>query len=328
MSLALTTDGKTLLALTRDDLFVLDTITLSPSNTISIKAKDDDRDLSSYWSAVNAIISPDQKHALVLDKYVNLATGKPDVALDVASAVAKGRPNPTALDISPSGNLGLVMVYSFSAGKHNSLALFDLKTGKLINSRETGEEIANAVFASETKLMLFRSDGNVVLEDITGRTSTPLAQNAPIPHPGRNSISVSGTGKERTIIATGLVKQGTFRILATRPNIGEILLNDECDGSAFTQVDSEWVIYQTRRVSQTLCPCGQHPLIDLFLKAKNIKTGQVVEHKVHKMSDMRIYDSKQSSFLCVDHDTVTRMQLPDLLRKIEQAKTVESAPRD
>lgn len=323
-TLTLTADCKTLLALTEDDLFVLDTITLSPSDTISIKVKDDGHDLSTYWSADNVVISPDQKFALVLDKYIDIATAKPKVTLDVASAVAKGNPNPKALDISPSGDLGLVMVYSFSAGKHNSLAVFDLKTGKLTHSRETGEDVANAVFVSETTLMLFRSDGEVTIEDINGQTSTPLTETAPIPRLGGNRISVSGAGKDRIIIATGSDKQGASCILAVRPATGDILFKDACDGSAFTQVDSEWVIYQTSRASKTLCACGGHPLTDMFLKAKSIKTGEVIEHKVHKMFDMMVFNSRQNSLLCVDHDTVTSKELPaTFMKMINQDKIVE-----
>ena len=65
-ALAITTDGTTILALTTEDLFVIDPMSLSPTRTITIKMKDG-RHLSSYWSADNVVISPDQEHALVLE---------------------------------------------------------------------------------------------------------------------------------------------------------------------------------------------------------------------------------------------------------------------
>ena len=152
--LVVSPDSETLLALTTEALFVLDALTQSQTEMIAIRDKGDGSELSAHWSARNMAMSPDRGHALVLDRYLDLATGRPKVTLDVAHVIKRGNPSPRALDISPAGELGLLFVDSFYAAKYNALAVYDLSTGELIHSRETGETVANAIFTSEAELMI------------------------------------------------------------------------------------------------------------------------------------------------------------------------------
>ncbi len=331
--------------LTEDELFVLDPTTLKLTQTITIKSNDPHVG-SCYWTADNMVVSPDQEHVMVFDKYIDLNTGKPIATLDVASALAKRNPNPKAFDISPSGKLGLVFVHSFSAGKLNALGVFDLKTGKLVHARETGERVKNAVFVSEDQLVVFYADRRITTEDLKGKILDTLTRNGPVVRPsgniGGNCVAFSGSGKNRAIITSGSTRDDTWQVWGFDATTHKILFRDACEGNLhnaceFTSVtakaNSAWVLYQITRVSKTLCGCGAHPLFEVFLRARNIRSGKVSELKVpedYSRIGLLVLSPKGNILYCTLDDSVIRFALPsDFMREKQARRNVEQgAPAD
>ena len=89
-----------------NELIVLDVLTLEKIRRLCIK-DNNGQSLSSYWTATNFIISPDQKYILILDKYINIESGNLISKLEINAAITKGNPNPEPLVApgSPSSTL-------------------------------------------------------------------------------------------------------------------------------------------------------------------------------------------------------------------------------
>lgn len=311
MSLAMVGNGTDLLALSRDALLVIDPESLAVRRTIEIKQKGTTP--ASLWSAGTMAVSPDGTHVLVLDRYIHLATGKPVATLAVASAIRAGLPNPEAMDISPDGKVGLVLVSSYLGGKYDKLALFDLKTGKLIRVCGVGESVAHAAFAGADRLLVFHDDHRVTILGLDGKTLATLTKDGPRPLPSCGPVVIAGSGKDRIVAAYGSTKDGRWQAGAFRPAREKILFRTNAAGGGVAATGSGWMLYQTTRLSKKLCECGQHPLFDLLLKARSTSSGLTREMPMPKQFGLMVLDARQNVLLCAQHNgnMVTVVALPD-----------------
>ena len=162
LTIELTKDGKRLIAFSAKTLYIIEPLSLKILHKIRITSIKENK-LSYLWAASSCAISPDQKYVLILNKYYDIYSGKVVTILDKNLFE-----RPEVLDISPLGNIGMIMDYSFHSEELNSVLFFNLKSGKLINKRKVGEKFICSKFCSNESLLSIYNDGNIVIEDLNG----------------------------------------------------------------------------------------------------------------------------------------------------------------
>lgn len=293
-----------------DSLLVLDSTFLfnvNPDNLkrqlIEIRGEKDH--LANLWTPKNFAVSANGKLVLVIDKVINAQTGKIEVLLDVKSAITKGLPNPEALDISPDGRLGLVLVHSYSSDQFDTLALFDLTTGKAKHVQGNGNTIRYALFSSDDQLVVFYSNSIISLETLDFKGKARLSDNGPIPIPwGNYATTLHSSDKNWLMVSDG--DKITIFDLETHRRVFE----DNCSSNPITNADGSLLLYQTVQPSGKLCACGKHELNEIVLKVKDMELNITTEMVMPKQYNPLSWNHIEGVLYCIDHDTLLKIPLP------------------
>jgi len=300
-------NGKYLLITDGDKLILLDASSLKMIKSLYVK-DNDGQSISSYWSATNFIISPEQKHILILDKYIDIESGDVISKLKINDAITKGNPNPEPLAISQNGKKALVLVHSFYDTRYDSLALFDLITGQLIHVIKNAETITNAVFHSDQTIIVFYNNGKIAIENLKDEEIYVLTNDGPVINVKAKNLSVVYTADNKYLLVSGATRDINNKICVFDKNTNKIIFDDNCEGNITISSDDLYVIYQSMRPSDKLCPCGRHKLIDLFLKIKNTKTGELkAEIKTPETFDIILLNSAENILYGIRHNKILKI---------------------
>ena len=166
-------DGRTI-ADAGSRVLLLNHETLDEKATTRIKA-----DLP--WSSHSVAVAPDQQHALVFNRYITLDTLATTNVLDLKNVVAEGNVRPEPFAISPDGKSALVNVNSYIDSKLDSLAVFDLKSGKIKRTIDlSGEQpLCNACFLDDREIAFHAANGHVVAVGVDAKRRRVLSRNGP-----------------------------------------------------------------------------------------------------------------------------------------------------
>ncbi|MCC5829169.1 MAG: hypothetical protein JJU36_06945 [Phycisphaeraceae bacterium] len=126
--------------------------------------------INRYYSESPLRTTADGGRVLIADQWVDLERNRLDHVLRVSEAVRMGNPNPEPLDVSADGALALVHVRSFSAARHNALAIFDTESGRVTHRVRVGEGISHAAFAGRDRVVIGQANGRIVMADFAGQT--------------------------------------------------------------------------------------------------------------------------------------------------------------
>lgn len=300
-------NGKYLLITDGDKLILLDASSLKVIKSLHIK-DNDGQSISSYWSATNFIISPERKHILILDKYIDIESGNVISKLKINAAITKGNPNPEPLAISQDGKKALVLVHSFYDAQYDTLALFDLVTGQPIHVIKNAETIRNAVFHSDQKIIVFYNNGKIAIENLKGEEIYVLTNDGPVINVKTKNLSAVYTMDNKYLLVSGATRDNN-KIYVFDKNTNKIIFDDNCKGNITISSDDLYVIYQSMRPSDKLCPCGRHKLIDLLLKIKNIKTGKLkAEIKTPETFDIILLNSAGNILYGIRHNKILKIK--------------------
>ncbi|RKY36093.1 MAG: hypothetical protein DRP78_04475 [Candidatus Omnitrophota bacterium] len=267
------------------------------------------QDISSYWTATNLLISPDQKKILILDKYFDIEKEEMISRLNINAAIVKGNPNPEPLAISQNGKIALMSVRSFYGSQYDSLALFDLMTGQLIHVIKSSETIMNAKFYSDQQIIVFYRNGKIAIENLTGEEVYILTDDGPVINVKAKNLSVVYTPDNKYILISGATKDIYNKIFVFDRNTNNIIFKDDCQSNAIVSPDAQYVLYQCTRSSDKLCSCGKHKLIDLLLRVRDIKTGKLkAEIKTPEIFDIILLNSGNNVLYGIYHNKILSIE--------------------
>jgi hypothetical protein len=303
-------NGKYLLVTDGNKAIVIDASTLMKIKEIQIK-DDTGNSLSSYWSSTNFVVSPDEKHILILDKYIDVKSDVVVSTLALEKILEKGQPNPEPLDISADGKMALVLVHSFYDAQYDSLALFDLVTGELIKVIKQNREIQNAIFYSSKRIIVFYGNGRIAIENLDGKEIIRLTDDGPVINVKGKKLSSVFVNDHNYFLASGATRDIINKLYTFNLSENVIISKDDCEGNITLTPDKRYVVYQATRLSDKLCPCGRHKLIDILLKVKNIQDGKVVKEIMFPQIFDIILLSKQSNnvLCCISHNKISKIEL-------------------
>jgi hypothetical protein len=282
---------------------------LGEAETLPVKSEDG-RDLSFYWTVTSLVMSPDQQHVMVLDKYIDLEKKRVRTTIDAGAAIKKGKPHPTPLAISADGRQALVWVHSYSSAQYAALGLFDLEGGKLVRALHPGQEVSNARFLPDGRLILFFRHGRIVIESPDGTGAHVLTGNGPVRAVwGRNLAAVLADNGRYLVASGGTVSRGrkvtVFDLVG-----GKVVFEDECSGNAIVTSDGTYVIYQIMRPSNEWCGCGKHKLPENVLKFRELRSGSLVaEARTPRPYNIILLAPGADRLYGIDHETISRIAI-------------------
>ena len=133
------------------------------------------------WLSSSAVRAWDEQHVLVFNRVLELPTLKTVSVLDIDKAVARNNVSPIPLAVSPDGKVGLVHLSSYVGSELDTLALFDLASGKLQRTIAVAEEqpIQNACFLKEQLIAVHGWRGCVLAVNLANGTERVLCDNGP-----------------------------------------------------------------------------------------------------------------------------------------------------
>lgn len=297
-------------ASSNDSLLILDQTFLFDLDTKSMKRqvipfREEKEQLANYWNPKNFAVSADGSRLLIVDKVIDTRKRRVDRVLDVRSAITSGNPNPEALDISRDGNLGLVMVRSFSSDKFDALALFDLATGDLKHARQKANQIRHAIFGAGNQLIVFYKSGRIALEEFDGTQIASLSDKGPVPLPWGNHAMIFSTTANRWLAVSDGKEIAVFDL-----DDHTRRLKDTCAGGLAVDPDTGRLFYQGIRSSGKRCGCGKHDLMEVVLKERNLETDAASEVVLSGLFQPMLVHTSRKHLWVVDFDKLQLLRLP------------------
>jgi hypothetical protein len=253
------------------------------------------------WSSRSAVLGPDGRHVLLFNRYLDLDTLKTTSVLDIKKAVAKGNVYPEPLGISPNGKLALVQVSSYLDLKLNTLALFDLASGKLARAIDLGEEqpIANACFLDEKTLAVQGRRGHVLAVDLPSGKQRDLCDHGP------RAACPSGLNWHMAALAKGryLVVSGYQEFVVIETSQGkEVFRKTIAGGNAVPVLGGRFLLY----LYQGTVPGAMWQTV--FFCAR-VNDGKVVaEFSRNDAYDLLIPGEQDDVIYGVQHNTLSKLR--------------------
>jgi DNA-binding beta-propeller fold protein YncE len=291
-------DGRTI-ADAGSRVLLLNHETLDEKATTRIKA-----DLP--WSSHSVAVAPDQQHALVFNRYITLDTLATTNVLDLKNVVAEGNVRPEPFAISPDGKSALVNVNSYIDSKLDSLAVFDLKSGKIKRTIDlSGEQpLCNACFLDDREIAFHAANGHVVAVGVDAKRRRVLSRNGPrmFSDVASNSYMAVSSDGQYLVVSS----YGSFVVLDVSRE-KEVFRKTTERGNAVPILGGRFLVYQNvRRSRAPLTPGGFYRPLFTCVRTADGKT--MAEFEREGRYDAIIAGEDETISYGVNDKTVSRLR--------------------